>query len=118
MSDILVTGSRLVLCDKCQNKMYPSRLSFGSHKYIYLYFVCCECKKTTLLFLVDDNTMKPVYGHLMNIDELVSYLKLKKSYIYKLVCENKIPVIKKDNNRLYFNQQEIDKWNADKRKMV
>ncbi len=47
--------------------------------------------------------------YLMNIEELASYLKLKKQTIYNWLCTGKISGIKV--GRVWrFSKKEIDKW--------
>ncbi|OSZ79047.1 hypothetical protein CAP35_12595 [Chitinophagaceae bacterium IBVUCB1] len=47
----------------------------------------------------------------LTVDEVVAYTGYKKSYIYKLVYERKIPAHKPQFGRkLFFNKEEIDAW--------
>jgi len=47
----------------------------------------------------------------LTVDEIVAYTGYKKSYIYKLVYERKIPAHKPMFGRkLFFNKEEIDAW--------
>jgi len=48
---------------------------------------------------------------ILNLDEAVKLTSLKKSYIYKLNHEGKIPSYSySDNSRLYFKKAELEKW--------
>lgn len=48
---------------------------------------------------------------ILNLDETVKLTTLKKSYIYKLNHEGKIPCYSfSDNGKLYFKKAEIQKW--------
>jgi len=65
--------------------------------------------KKLLVNLIDkfDNQQKEV----LNIDEVVNLTSLKKSYIYKLNHEGKIPCYSYSNNgKLYFKRAEILGW--------
>lgn len=46
----------------------------------------------------------------LTVDELASYLGMKKSYIYKLVHKNEIPYSKPLGKMLFFEKEKIDKW--------
>jgi len=54
--------------------------------------------------------------NLLTIEELREYLpdKPTKSTVYRWTCENKIPY-KKFGKKLFFDQSEIDTWNAEDR---
>ena len=45
----------------------------------------------------------------LDMDEAVGYTKIKKSYLYRLTSEKKIPHYKRDN-KLYFDRAELDAW--------
>lgn len=48
---------------------------------------------------------------ILNLEEVAELTSLKKSYIYKLNHEGKIPCYSfSDNGRLYFKREEIEKW--------
>ncbi len=47
---------------------------------------------------------------LMDVDELSSLLNCKKSYIYRLVYENRLPYVKLGHRQLRFDPQEIQQW--------
>lgn len=59
-----------------------------------------EIKRLTLL------AAKKVF----NMDELVLYTGLSKSYIYRLTCTKGIPFYKPGGNRVWFKKDEIDEW--------
>ncbi len=48
-------------------------------------------------------------NELMTVDELASYLKVKKSYIYDKVHSKSIPFLK-NGNTLRFRRKHIDLW--------
>jgi excisionase family DNA binding protein len=45
----------------------------------------------------------------LDMDEAVEYTKIKKSYLYRLTSESKIPHYKR-GNKLYFDRTELDSW--------
>jgi len=48
---------------------------------------------------------------ILNLEEVAELTSLRKSYIYKLNHEGKIPCYSfSDNGRLYFKREEIEKW--------
>lgn len=46
----------------------------------------------------------------ITVDETAKLLNLKKSYIYSLIHQRKIPFYKPFGKRVYFNKQELLKW--------
>ena len=46
---------------------------------------------------------------IMTLEEMARYLKIGKSTLYKMVREDKIPVVK-IANQWKFRKEEIDKW--------
>lgn len=65
--------------------------------------------KILLLSLIDkfDKQRKEV----LNLDEVAEFTSLKKSYIYKLNSEGKIPCYSySDKGKLYFKRNEILEW--------
>jgi len=65
--------------------------------------------KTLLVNLIDkfDTQQKEV----LNVDEVADFTSLKKSYIYKLNHEGKIPCYSfSDKGKLYFKRAEILEW--------
>ncbi len=65
--------------------------------------------KILLLNLIDkfDKQRKEV----LNLDEVAEFTSLKKSYIYKLNSEGKIPCYSySDKGKLYFKRVEILEW--------
>jgi excisionase family DNA binding protein len=46
---------------------------------------------------------------LLNISEAANYLNLAKASVYNLVCQSKIPCMKK-GKKLYFSRQELMDW--------
>lgn len=44
----------------------------------------------------------------LTIEEAAQFTGLKKNYLYKLVCQKKIPHYKPLNGRLYFKQDELE----------
>jgi len=51
----------------------------------------------------------PPVNELMDIKEVVSYLKISSSAIYKLTASNGIPHYK-NGKKVYFKKSEIDDW--------
>lgn len=51
-----------------------------------------------------------VFKEFLTIDELATYIGFKKSYIYKLVMNNKIPYSKPNGKTLFFEKKKIDEW--------
>ncbi|GAA4793737.1 helix-turn-helix domain-containing protein [Olivibacter sp. SDN3] len=47
---------------------------------------------------------------IFNVEELSEYTGFKKSYIYKLVHEGKIPYSKPNGKILFFDRKKIDLW--------
>lgn len=47
---------------------------------------------------------------ILNVEELSEYTGFKKSYIYKLVHEAKIPYSKPNGKTLFFERKKIDEW--------
>ena len=47
---------------------------------------------------------------ILNVEELSEYTGFKKSYIYKLVHESKIPYSKPNGKSLFFDRKKIDQW--------
>ena len=47
---------------------------------------------------------------ILNVEELSEYTGFKKSYIYKLVHESKIPYSKPNGKTLFFDRKKIDQW--------
>ena len=47
---------------------------------------------------------------ILNVEELAEYTGFKKSYIYKLVHESKIPYSKPNGKTLFFDRKKIDQW--------
>ncbi len=47
---------------------------------------------------------------ILNVDELSEYTGFKKSYIYKLVHNSKIPFSKPNGKTLFFERRKIDSW--------
>ncbi len=65
--------------------------------------------KNLLLNLIDkfDKQQKEI----LNVDEVAEFTSLKKSYIYKLNSEGKIPCYSySEKGKLYFKRGEILKW--------
>ena len=52
------------------------------------------------------NTNKEI----LSVEELKKYTGFKKSYIYHLVHQNKIPYSKPNGKYLFFERSEIDQW--------
>lgn len=51
-----------------------------------------------------------VEKEIMNLDECVQLTSLKKSTIYKLTHQRRIPFFKPTGSRIYFKRDEILKW--------
>ncbi len=47
---------------------------------------------------------------IFNLDELVIYTGLSKSYLYKLTSTNEIPYFKPNGKLIFFKKDEIDNW--------
>ncbi|UCS92508.1 helix-turn-helix domain-containing protein [Echinicola marina] len=47
---------------------------------------------------------------ILNVEELCEYTGFKKSFIYKLVHEGKIPYSKPNGKVLFFERKKIDAW--------
>ncbi|MCC8361002.1 helix-turn-helix domain-containing protein [Salinimicrobium sediminilitoris] len=58
---------------------------------------------------LQDQQRKKAEDKLMDIDELTKYIHYKKSSIYGLVQDKKIPYFKAAG-RLHFRKNDIDKW--------
>jgi len=52
----------------------------------------------------------------LTIDEASEMLHLKKSYLYRLIHERKLPVYKPLNGRVLFDQDELEKFIRNGRK--
>ncbi|AGA79728.1 helix-turn-helix transcriptional regulator [Echinicola vietnamensis] len=48
--------------------------------------------------------------NILNVEELTEYTGFKKSFIYKLVHEAKIPYSKPNGKMLFFEKKKIDEW--------
>ncbi len=47
----------------------------------------------------------------LSMDDVCAFTGLSKSYVYRLVCEHKIPFYKSDGGgRTYFKKSEIEAW--------
>jgi excisionase family DNA binding protein len=44
----------------------------------------------------------------LSVDEAATFTGLSKNYIYKLVCQKKIPYYKPMNGRVFFRQEELE----------
>lgn len=54
--------------------------------------------------------MKELRNELMTIDDVAVHTGLKKSYLYQLTCESKIPHYKPFGKKLFFKRSEIDEY--------
>lgn len=50
---------------------------------------------------------------IMTLEETSEYLKVSKSYLYKLTSRKKIPFYKPAGKLIYFFKNEIDQWIKD-----
>ena len=46
----------------------------------------------------------------LSIDEAAAFTGLKKNYIYKLVCQKRIPYYKPLGGRVFFKQDELENF--------
>lgn len=46
----------------------------------------------------------------LDVKQTAEYLKLKPSYIYSLIHQNKIPYHKPNGKRVYFFKSDLNKW--------
>lgn len=47
----------------------------------------------------------------LTLDEVCQYTGMKKSYLYKLTMQNKIPGVSKPNGKkMFFDREKIDEW--------
>ncbi|MCH7411873.1 helix-turn-helix domain-containing protein [Belliella sp. R4-6] len=55
---------------------------------------------------------KFIFGlkNILNVEELCEYTGFKKSFIYKLVHQRKIPYSKPNGKVLFFERKKIDNW--------
>lgn len=47
---------------------------------------------------------------ILTLDEAVAYLKISKSYLYKLTHRKEIPFYKPSGKLIYFKKSELDDW--------
>ncbi len=60
-----------------------------------------------------DQLQKTVEGtkdKILNFTEAATYLRLSKSYLYKLTSRKEIPHLKPGGKLVYFRQSDLDKW--------
>ena len=46
----------------------------------------------------------------LNIDEAADFTGLKKNYIYKLICQKKIPYYKPNGGKVFFRADELESF--------
>ena len=59
--------------------------------------------------IITNKNIKAVYPEIMGVNELVDYLKVSTSYIYKMTSSNQIPHSKK-GKKLYFDKEKVSHW--------
>ena len=59
--------------------------------------------------IITNKNIKAVYPEIMGVNELVDYLKVSTSYIYKMTSSNQIPHSKK-GKKLYFDKEKVTNW--------
>ena len=46
----------------------------------------------------------------LSLEEGCQYLGYKKSYLYKLLCSNRIPYSKPNGKKIFFDREKLEEW--------
>ncbi len=69
-------------------------------------FIQNEIKELKKLLLENNLNTKEIFS----VDDVIVYLQISKSYLYKLTSKRQIPFYTPGGKKIYFKRTEIDQW--------
>jgi excisionase family DNA binding protein len=57
-----------------------------------------------------ESLLKDQYKQPLTMEEASIYLRVSKSYLYKMTCQSTLPYYKPNGKKIYFKKAELDEW--------